>query len=325
MGVPLRQQWAVGSYLIKQKLKGAEKYPLVLMLEPLFRCNLECAGCGKIDYSDDILDKRLTFEECMEAVDECGAPEFFTGGAKITLLAGENGKLSSNALAAYCGRKSRGVHHMPSAAVTISQATEAGTVYQLDEIAAISLVCRQHGLRLHMDGARFANAVAALSCSPADATWRAGIDIMSFGLTKNGAMVAEAVVIFDPVLAESFGYRRKRAGHLFSKMRFVSAQIEAQLTDGLWLRLAAHANAMAARLTQGLQRLPQISLVYPAESNEVFVELPGAVASGLESQGYRFHRWIDGDRPCIRLVTAFDTEPDHVDGFISAVAVLIGE
>jgi threonine aldolase len=224
----------------------------------------------------------LCHEAAHIATDECGAPEFFTGGAKLVPLAGQDGKLQAQTVAPHLARDSRGVHHVQPAAVSLSQSTEAGTCYAPDEIAAIAEIGRRHGLKLHMDGARFANAVASLGCSPAELTWKAGIDVLTFGLTKNGALSAEAVVFFDPALAENFPYRRKRAGHLFSKMRFVSAQFEAQLTDGLWLELAAHANAMAARLGAGLAGLPGVRLLYPVQANEVFVAMSEARIAGLE-------------------------------------------
>jgi threonine aldolase len=262
----------------------------------------------------------LCHEGAHIATDECGAPEFFTGGAKLIGLPGTDGKLNAATVASYLARDFRGVHHVQPAAISLTQSTEAGTCYTPDEIAAISAIAHAHGLKTHMDGARFANAVASLGCTPAALTWKAGIDVLSFGLTKNGAMSAEAVVFFDPALATNFGYRRKRAGHLFSKMRFVSAQFEAQLTDGLWLALAAHANAMAARLAAGLAALPDVSLVYPVQANEVFVAMPEERLAALERAGYRFYRWDVPTGAAIRLVTAFDTDAGAVDAFIAAVA-----
>lgn len=261
----------------------------------------------------------LCHEEAHIATDECGAPEFFTGGAKLVPLPGAQGKLGAERLAAHLARASRGVHHVQPAAISISQSTEAGTVYRSDEVGAIAEIGRRHGLKLHMDGARFANAQARLGCSPAEASWRAGVDALSFGLTKNGAAAAEAVVFFDKDLAQTFAYRRKRAGHLFSKMRFVSAQFEAQLADGLWLRLGAHANAMAARLSDGISRLPGLRLLHPVEANELFLLLSGAMIARLEQEGYRFYRWDGAEGPCIRLVTAFDTRPGHVDALIAVM------
>jgi threonine aldolase len=257
--------------------------------------------------------------EAHVATDECGAPEFFSAGAKLAPLPGLNGKLAPETLAAALGRSQRGVHHVQPAAVSLSQATEGGTVYRPDEVALIAAICRRHDLALHMDGARFANAVAGIGCSPAEASWKAGVDVLSFGLTKNGAVAAEAVLFFQPERARDFPYRRKRSGQLFSKMRFVSAQFEAMLADGLWLRLAAHANAMAARLASGLIGLPCVRLLNPVEANELFVALPEPAIGALERLGYGFYRWDHADGPSIRLVTAFDTIPAHVDALIAAI------
>lgn len=249
------------------------------------------------------------------ATDECGAPEFFTGG-KLIPLEGVHGKLTDAIVARELARDRRGVHHVQPAAVSLSQSTEAGTVYRPDEIEAIAAVARQHGVRVHMDGARLANAVASLGCSPAETSWKAGIDALSFGLTKNGAMAAEAVVFFDEGLARDFAFRRKKAGHLFSKMRFASAQIEAQLTDGLWLALATRANAAAARFASEVARMPDVRLLYPVEANEVFLVLPEPAIAALEAAGYLFYRWDSIEGPCIRLVTAWDSEPGHIDALV---------
>jgi threonine aldolase len=261
----------------------------------------------------------LCHREAHIATDECGAPEFYSSGAKLTLLDGPHGKISAAAVAAHLARDSRGVHHVQPMAVSISQSTEAGTCYSPDEIAAIGEVGRGHGLKLHMDGARFANALASLGCSPAEATWKSGVDVLSFGITKNGAMAAEAVVFFDAALAQDFAYRRKRGGHLFSKGRFASAQFEAQLTDGLWLKLAGHANAVASRIGQALDGIQDVSLLHPVEANELFVLMPEAVIDRLEAAGFQFYRWETAEGPCIRLVTAFDTEAGHADGLIAAI------
>lgn len=252
-------------------------------------------------------------------VDECGAPEFYTGGAKLITLLGSDGKIHSADLAAVLASSGAGVvHHVQPAAVSITQATEAGTVYSLDEIHAIAEVTRSHDLYLHVDGARFANAVVSLGCSPADVTWRAGVDVLCFGATKNGAMAAEAVVFFNQTLAKTFGYRRKRGGHLFSKMRFLSAQLEAYLKDDLWVRNADHANQMARKLAQGLVGLPGVKLCYPVEANEIFIELPEAVIQGLLADGFYFYRWGGQDSTTIRLVTAFNTKEIDVTDFIEA-------
>ena len=252
--------------------------------------------------------------------DECGAPEFFTGGAKLIALEGAHGKLDPDRLAgAIAGAGD--VHHVQPAAVSLSQATEAGTVYRPQEVAAIAEVARGHGLGLQMDGARFANALVAAGCSPAELTWKAGVDVLAFGATKNGALAAEAVLVFRPALAADFGYRRKRGGHLFSKMRFLSAQLEAYLADDLWLRHAANANAMAARLAAGLAALPGVVLRHPVEANEIFAGLPLALADGLEAAGFQFYRWptLEAGLAELRLVTAFSTTEAEVERFLAAV------
>jgi threonine aldolase len=256
------------------------------------------------------------------AVDECGAPEFFTGGARLVELAGPGGKLDPARVELELGRGARGVvHHSQPAALGLAQATESGTVYSPEEITALADLGRAHGLKVLMDGARFANAVASLGCPPADLTWRAGVDALSFGATKNGALAAEAVVLFSPEHAEEFGYRRKRAGHLFSKMRFLAAQFDAYLADGLWLRNATHSNRMATRLAEGLRGIAGLRILHPVQANEIFLALSERAIAGLESGGFRFYRWEapEGERgPCIRLVTAFDTPVESVDAFIAA-------
>ena len=256
-------------------------------------------------------------------VAECGAPEFYTGGAKLVALDGADGKLDPADLAAALAHGGAGVvHHAQPAALTVAQLTEVGTAYTPAELAALTEVARRHGLGVHMDGARFANAVAALGCSPAEASWRAGVDILSLGGTKNGCLAAEALVVFKPGLADQIGFRRKRAGHLFSKMRFLSLQLDAYLADGLWLKLAAHANAQAARLAAGLAALPGAAIAHPVDANEVFVTLPPAVADGLAAAGFGFARWDDR---MVRLVTAFDTYPADVDAFLATASRLAAD
>ena len=257
-------------------------------------------------------------EESHAWEDECGAPEFYSG-AKLVPLAGEHCKLTPDILKAALGRFQVGfVHHAQPAAITLSQATEAGTIYSLDETRAIADLCRAHDLKLHMDGARFANALVSLGCTPAEATWRAGVDVLSFGATKNGALAAEAVVFFDRALAKDFGYRRKRAGHLWSKMRFLSAQLDAYLNDDLWLQNAKHANAMAARLAKAFADLPDAKLLHPVQANELFVTLPPHVSEGLLADGFKFYPWAAGGQNCIRLVTAFNTAEQDVEAMIAA-------
>lgn len=255
-------------------------------------------------------------------VDECGAPEFYTGGAKLVPVEGQHAKISVEALeSAITGAGV--VHHVQPAAVSVTQVTEAGTLYTLEELRAISNICKRHELKLHMDGARFANAIEALGCTPAACSHELGVDALSFGATKNGAMCAEAILFFDPVLAQEAGYRRKRAGHLFSKMRFLSAQFDAYLADDLWRRNARHANAMAARLAAGLEAIPDVEFASPVEANELFVRLPVAVIKGLLEAGFLFYRW-EPDGTLIRMVTAFDTAAADVEAFIETAQRLVG-
>ena len=254
-------------------------------------------------------------------VDECGAPEFYTGGAKLVVLTGEDGKITAGELEQAIAGAGVERHVQPSA-LSLTQASEAGTVYKPAEISAFAEVGRRHGLRLHMDGARFANALVGLDHSPAELTWKAGIDALSFGATKNGALAAEAVVVFKTELAESLLYRRRRGGHTFSKMRFLSAQLEAYLADDLWLANARHANAMARRLRDGLLALPGARLRYPVEANEIFVVLPEPVIAGLLARGFTFYRWGPPENREVRLVTAFNTREEDVAALLEAAGDL---
>lgn len=260
-------------------------------------------------------------EQAHIQVDECGAPELYTGGAKMLPLAGAGAKITPAVLNAALALGWRGnVHNAQPAVLSLTQATECGTVYRLDEVRALAEIAHAHGLKVHMDGTRFANALVSLNCAPADASWRAGVDVLSLGATKNGAMAAEVVVFFDPALAQTMGFRRKRAGHLFSKMRFVSAQLEAYLTDDLWLRNARHANAMARRMADGLAKIHGCRLVHPREANLLFVMLPNRVIDGLEQAGFGFYR--EGGVRTIRLVTAYNTDMAAVDAFVTAAQQL---
>jgi threonine aldolase len=255
------------------------------------------------------------------ATDECGAPEFFTGGAKLMGLSAHDGKIEPEQItAAVTFADDMGVHHVKPAAVSLSQATEWGTVYEVAQVAAIAAVAKRHGLPLHVDGARFANALAHLRCTPAEATWKNGVDVLSLGATKNGALCAEAVVIFDAARAQDFERRRKRSGHLWSKLRFVSAQLLAYFEDELWLENARHANSMASTLASGLQKVAGARLVQSVDANEVFVALPEATVAALESQGFGFYRWPSPAKPgvTIRLVTSYATPRAAVEDFISA-------
>jgi threonine aldolase len=254
--------------------------------------------------------------------DECGAPEFYTAGAKLLGLPTRDGRLRPSQLAqAVEFARSMGVHHVQPAAVTVSQATEWGTIYSNDALTALAAQAHRLGLKVHMDGARFANAVARLGCTPAEATWKAGVDILSFGATKNGALAAEAIVVFDPALAGELAFRRKRSGHLWSKMRFLSAQLCAYLTDDLWLRHARQANAMADRLAAGLAGIPGARLAQPVEANELFVVLPERVTARLRERGFGFYDWPAPEAESstvARLVTSYDMSASDIDGFLSA-------
>jgi threonine aldolase len=258
--------------------------------------------------------------------DEAGAPGFFTGGAQVIGFPAADGKIRPSQLTqAVAFAEDLGIHHVKPGAVTLTQATEWGTVYSLKEIEAISATAKQHGLPLHMDGARFANALVHLGCTPAEATWKCGVDVLSLGATKNGALGADAVVFFDPAIARDFERRRKRAGHLMSKMRFVSAQLVAYLENDLWLNNARHANAMAARMAQGLKNVPSVQLLQPVAANEVFLVVPEQIAAGLERHGFHFYRWqyhIPDAGVTVRLVTSFATTAADVDEFLTAIAAM---
>jgi threonine aldolase len=284
------------------------------------------ASAGQVmPYGNDDLTRRVEarFRQVFET--DCAVFPVATGtaGAKLVALDGAHGKLTPEILAGAV-EGAGVVHHVQPAAFSLTQATEAGTLYRPAEVAAIGALARHHGLGLQMDGARFANAVAALGCSPAEITWRAGVHALAFGATKNGALAAEAVVLFKPELAESFGYRRKRGGHLFSKMRFLSAQLEAYLENDLWLANARHANAQAARLAEGLAALPGARLLHPVEANEIFAVLPAAVIEGLLAEGFQFYRWGPEAQSAVRLVTAFNTRPGDVAAFLAAARRLAG-
>jgi threonine aldolase len=263
---------------------------------------------------------------CYEAAhivtDECGAPEFFSGGAKLIGLPASDGKISAKQIAAAVEfALEMGVHHVKPAAISITQATEWGTVYGLAQIDQIAEVAKAEFLPLHMDGARFANALVHLNCTPAEMTWKRGIDVLSLGATKNGAMCAEAVVFFNPDMAADFERRRKRAGHLLSKMRYVSAQLLAYFEDDLWLKNAERANAAATHLAEGLRSISSARLLHPVEANEIFVSMPEKMLTALEAEGFGFYRWplcvVERD-VAIRLVTSFQTRLADVDAFLAA-------
>ena len=244
---------------------------------------------------------------------ECGAPERFTGGGKLAGVGTAGGLMRADALAAEIrSRRGHGVHENQLHGVTLTQATEWGTVYTPDHVREVAAIAHREEIPLHMDGARFANALVSLGTSPAELTWRAGVDILSFGATKNGALAAEAILVFDRTLARSMAARRKQSGHLLSKHRFLTAQLRAYLAGDLWLRNARRANDAAARLARGLTELPGVSLVDRVEANEIFARVPEAMAAGMERRGIGFYRWSeDASGVVIRLVTSFaSTEAD---------------
>lgn len=262
--------------------------------------------------------------------DECGAPEYFTGGSRLYPVDGPFGRMDAADLERAIGRfAGEFVHAGRPMAVSLTQATEAGTVYGLDEIAAISAIAKRYGIPLHMDGARFANALVALESTPAEMTWKRGIDMLSFGGTKNGCWCAEAVVLFDPSRAGEMGFIRKRAAQLFSKSRFIAAQFEAYFADGLWLEMASHANAMAARLADTLRASNRMRLAWEPQANEVFAIVSRKKAEQMRAAGARFHEWglpqsFGGNVPegeaIYRFVTSFATSVEDVDRFGKLIA-----
>jgi threonine aldolase len=261
-------------------------------------------------------------------VDECGAPEFFIGGGKLVKVAGDHGKMTAKGLAAAIAATSQGdVHSVQRGMVTLTNTTEAGTVYSVAELVELCALAKAQGLPVHLDGARFANAVVSQNASPAEMSWKAGVDVMSFGGTKNGCLGVEAVVIFDPEKAWEFELRRKRAGHLFSKHRYLSAQMAAYLEGDLWLRLARHANLMAKRLADGICATHGGSLMHPQEANIVFANLPRAVHRKALAAGAHYYLWpfaqsLEGsdDVPLsARLVCSWSTTAADVDGFLDLI------
>ncbi len=247
--------------------------------------------------------------------DECGAPEFYTAGAKLLLADGPGAKLTPDAVAGLLALTRNDVHQAQPRALSITNATEYGLVYSADEVGALSELCRARRLGLHMDGARFANAVARLGCSPANLTWRAGVDALSFGFVKNGGLCAEALVFFSDEHVQATRYRRKRAGHLLSKGRYLAAQILAMLEDDIWLRNARAANAGAARLAAAASG----RLVHPVEANELFLHVSPDEAAMLRSQGFDFYDWGPGEA---RLVVSWDQSVDDVERLAAAIAAL---
>ena len=250
-------------------------------------------------------------------VDECGAPEFYTGGAKLVNLNGVNGKITAEELNKSISGKGV-VHHTQPSSVSITQLCETGEAYELDEVKKISEIAHNHKLNMHMDGARFANALVSLDCSPAEMTWKSGIDVLSFGATKNGCLAAEAIIFFKPELVGNLPFLMKRAGHLLSKMSFVSAQLDAYITNEVWLRNAKHANAMGKKLSQGLDQHKNIELAYPTDANEIFVKIPKDIIDQLNSEGYTINddEW---DGKAVRLVTAWNTSLSDIETFLNFI------
>ncbi|THD42855.1 MAG: low specificity L-threonine aldolase [Bradyrhizobium sp.] len=270
-------------------------------------------------------------EEAHIIDDECGAPEFFSGGAKLVGIPGLNGKIEPAALRATLARFPLGqAKTTQPAALSLSQATEAGTAYRPAEIAALAAIAHEAGMRVHLDGARFANALVKTGASPAEMTWRSGVDVLSLGATKDGALACEAVIMFDPALAAATPYQRKRAGQTLSKGRFLGAQMEAWLAGGLWLDLARRANTSARRLGEGLAKAPGVRLVFPVEVNEVFVVAPEAALAAWRAAGARFHDWSTRATPpeaaprageaMARFVTSFETDEKEIDALIALAA-----
>lgn len=262
-------------------------------------------------------------------VDECGAPEFYSG-AKLIGVAGRAGRVTLDGLSGVLASHERGNQHsVQPAMLSLTQATEAGTVYRPADIAALAKLAHANHLAVHMDGARFANALVSLNASPAEMTWRAGVDILSFGATKNGAMGAEAIVVFNPAHADDLMYRRKRAGHLISKSRFVAAQMSAYLDGDHWLDLARRANALARKLAEGIEASGQARLLWPVEANEMFPIFQRNTYDRLQQAGATFYKWapaaahgeteIGSDEVLTRLICSFATQEADIDRFLECV------
>jgi threonine aldolase len=262
----------------------------------------------------------LCHETAHVETDECGAPEFFSNGTKVLTLPGADGKLQPGAIDRVVGRRDD-LHFPKPRAVSLTQATELGTVYTPAELRALWARAKAHGLRIHMDGARFANAVAALGVAPKEITWQAGVDVLCFGGTKNGMAVGEAVVFFDRALAREFDYRCKQAGQLASKMRFLAAPWVGMLRDGAWLRHARNANARAAELEASLRTVPGVKVLQPRQANGVFVAFPDGIAQALRARGWSFYDFIGSGGS--RFMCAWDTTAEDVERLVEDVAALV--
>ena len=246
--------------------------------------------------------------------DECGAPELFTGGAKLNPMRSSNGRISSRELSEIV-RGSGNVHVTQPSVVSITQSCETGTVYQIQDIREISEVAHELNMSVHMDGARFANALVSLNVSPAEMTWKSGVDVLTLGGTKNGCLAAEAIIFFKPEMVGDFPFLHKRSGQLLSKMRFISSQLNAYVSDDVWIRNAKHANSMAKILSEGLNHFSNIELAYPTESNEVFVYLPRDVVDYLNNSGYDVNE-EELDGKAVRFVTAWDTKLKDINNLL---------
>jgi threonine aldolase len=257
----------------------------------------------------------FTHEEAHIVTDECGAPGFFSGGAQLVLLPGEHGRLEPERFRAALAAHPVSLHTVQAAVLSVTQATEAGTAYRRKELTQLAEHAHALGLKVHMDGTRLANAVAFLNCHPGDITWRAGIDVLSFGATKNGALAAEAVVFFDRSLVKDFELRRKRAGHLLSKSRFAAVQLLTYLESGLWLRNAERTNHLAQRIGRAAGR----ALLHPVEANEVFLRLGSERRQQLRAQGFEFEDWGLGTRGDARLVVSWDQPEEDVQALCAAL------
>ncbi len=252
--------------------------------------------------------------------DECGAPEFFSNGSKLLTAQTIDGKMTPESIRALA--TSRGDIHFPkSKAVTITQSTETGRVYSVDEVRALSATCRDLKLHLHMDGARFSNAMASAGCTPAEMTWKSGVEVLCFGGTKNGMAVGEAIVFFDQALAQDFDYRCKQAGQLASKMRFLTSPWIGMIQSGAWLRNAQHANAMAQRLSGAIEGVPHASIMFPVEANAVFLVASEDHLEQLRTRGWRFYTFIGGGA---RFMFAWDTDPARVDQLANDIREIMG-
>ncbi len=313
----------------------------VAALQDTFECDLEAffvatgtaANCLALASMVQPWQVVLCDAQAHVIMDESTAPELFTGGARMLGLGHGEGKLSAGTVQTYLERAGRDLPHNPQAgALSIAQANESGLVYTAAEIAALAECAHADAMTLHMDGARFSNALVAQGCSPAELTWKSGVDILTLGASKNGCLAAEAILVFDKKLASGLALRRKRTGHLLSKGRFFGCQIIGWLQDGHWLELARHANAQAARLAGSLSEIPGVRLVWPVDANEVFVTMPRVLADRLQHEGAEFYEWYADSLPVgftlgpedafVRLVCSFATTDAHVEEFVSRAAAL---